>query len=181
MKYGLFDSQGNRISGGLTGPTGTPSPGGTGSSTGGNVATYDRMDVGILYLNQTFQQDDIYDFRVPGDVFNTTFRYRFPRNGYVLGATISGDTSGQTITGGIYVTRYDHVADQYTDVLTPTDPGNTQTIDPSAFAKSGIIIWAPTPIPYSKDDAAALKFQMTSIQTVTLNLNGFILVALQPQ
>lgn len=176
MKFALFDDQGNRISGGNTLAAGgtSPAPGAQA------MATYDRMDVGILSLQQAFNAGDIWDFRVPGDPNKVTFRYKFPRSGFLLGVSFTGTVS-QTMQGGVFTTKVDGTNGNTTDVMGPSDAGNSKTYDATAFPAMGTIINAPSPIPFNAGDLAAMKFKNLSNMPVTVNLAGFLIIGLTPQ
>jgi hypothetical protein len=176
MKFGIFDAQGNRISGGST-----LAAGGTSPAAGTQpMATYDRMDVGILALQQVYQAKDIYDFRVPGDPNKVTFQYKFPRAGYVLGVSITGTVS-QTAQGGIYVTKGDAATGMRTDVMAPTDAGNPQSYDTTNFPSLGKVIMAPSPIAYNAGDVAQMKWVNLENFGLTVNFAGFLIIGLTPQ
>jgi len=164
MKTIIYDAAGNILSS---------------TQSGGNTIIYNRLDVGVLLLNQAFPTGpNVYDFRVPGDSNNNTFRYRFPRDGWVLGVTMTG-TFSTSITGGNYVSKTDGSTGTTADVMQPADAGNGQTYVPATFAQKGVLIMAPAPIPFKKDDLASMKFYSAS--AVTVSLSGFLLVGLTPQ
>jgi hypothetical protein len=149
------------------------------TDTAGPGLVYNRLDIGVLLLNQAFPTGpNVYDFRVPGDSNNNTFKYRFPRDGYLLGVSMTG-TLSTSITGGNYVSKTDGSTGTTADVMQPADAGNGQTYVPATFAQKGVLIMAPTPIAFKKDDLASMKFYSAS--AVTVSLSGFLLVGLAPQ
>lgn len=146
--------------------------------TAGTGLVYNRVDIGILLLNQVYSTSGVYDFRVPGDSNNNTFKYRFPRAGVVLGVSVTG-TVNTTLFGGFYVTRYNAATTVTSDMMTPADAGNTQSYDTTTFPQKGALIMAANPIAYNKDDLAAMKF--SADRACTVSLAGFLLVGLSPQ
>ena len=164
MKQTIYDAAGNVLS--------------TTDTVGAGI-TYNRLDIGVLLLNQAFPTGpNVYDFRVPGDSNNNTFKYRFPRDGYLLGISMTGTLSA-SVTGGNYVSKTDGSTGTSADVMQPADAGNGQTYVPATFAQKGALIMAPTPIAFKKDDLASMKFYSAS--AVTVSLSGFLLVGLTPQ
>jgi hypothetical protein len=176
MKYSIYDSQGNRVGGGSN-----LNPGSVSSGSGTTpMATYDRMDVGILALQQAYGPLDIYDFRVPGDPNKVTFRYKFPRDGFVLGVSFTGTVSAN-MNAGVFVQKADGTTGAQVDVMTPSDAGNTMMYDTTQFPNKGMLIMAPSPVPFKAGDLASMKFKSALNASVTVNLAGFLLVGLNPQ
>lgn len=170
MGYNVYDSNGNLTASG--GFAGNPPVG------GGTALTYNRMDIGVLLLNQVYSDQGIYDFRVPGDANNNTFKYRMPRDGFLLGVSMTGTVS-TTIIGGIFVQGTLAAGGPQPDLMKPSDTGNTQTFDPPTFAQKGYLTMAPSPIQVRKDDLLAMKFW--SDRPVTVSLSGFLIIGLVPQ
>lgn len=176
MKYAIYDANGNLVNSGTTIPS---QPGnGTGSTP---LATYDRMDIGILSLQQNFQPMDLYDFRVPGDPNQRTFQYKFPRNGFLLGVSLTGSLGNQTTTAGVYVQKTDGGTGQMVDVMAPSDTGNSVSYDSVFFPLTGKVIMAPNPVPFNALDVASMKFKSLSNSPMTVNLAGFLIIGLAPQ
>lgn len=171
MGYNIYDANGN-----LTASGGFAGNGGGGG--GGTTLTYDRMDVGILLLNQQFLDAGVYDFRVPGDGNNNTFKYRMPRAGVLFGVSMTGTVS-TTIQGGNFVQATSAASGTASDIMQPSDAGNTQTYVPATFQQKGSLILAPSPISLQKDDLIAMKFWAN--QAVTVSLSGFLIIGLTPQ
>lgn len=171
MGYNIYNADGSLFASGGFGS-------GSGSGGSGSSLTYDRMDVGILSLQQLMQSFDIYDFRVPGDANKRTFQYKFPRSGFVLGASVTG-TVTVSILGGLYVTKSSNGTTS--DVMSPADAGNTMTYDVTNFPNNGCIINAPTPIPFAAGELASAKFKNLAGTAVTVNLAGFLIIGLAPQ
>lgn len=175
MKFSFYDDAGKRLSNGTTlGPGGTPVSG------GGAVAAYDKMDVGILALQQVMPSGNIYDFRVPGDPNNLTFKYRMPSPGFVFGVTFTG-TINTTGDLGVYLQRFNASNGNGDDVMGPNDPNNKQTYVPTDFANKGMRVRAPAPIQCQADDLLIMKLVNLSAGSLTVNMAGFLNIGLTPQ
>lgn len=131
---------------------------------------YDLYDVGVLSLQEYFNQGDVYDFRVPGDPSHATFRYRFPRAGYVFGFTITGSIdSGARV--GAYITRRDAKTGMTNDAF-HLDPYQQTYFN----VESGIRVTLETPIAYAQDDIVQMKVHLGDSSSV--NFAGFFQVGL---
>ncbi|RYF52433.1 MAG: hypothetical protein EOO38_00040 [Cytophagaceae bacterium] len=115
---------------------------------------YDLYDVGILSMQQAFSPGDVYDFRVPGDPDQATFRYKFPRDGVILGFTLTGSIAGFARVGG-YVTKRVSQTGQTSDAYV-LDPYTQPYYNDDA----GLRVTFETPIAYAQDDIAQMKARL---------------------